>query len=201
MQAPQTQKKPPAGVIFDTSLDEIDHVLALAMLFGLEGRRQVRVPAVSTSRFNLRVARLLDLVARFYGGEQAGDVVVNRNPLPIGMMATGTQATSVPPMLDAVLSKAGADGKSVYPRTLASLTDTADPVALIRNGLSAQIDGNAIVILAGLPANLLAVAVNPDARAWVTRKARVLAIAGGRFDGGGFDAAIRADVAGFRRLL
>jgi hypothetical protein len=201
MQAPQTQKKPPAGVIFDTSLDEIDHVLALAMLFGFEGRRQVRVPSVSTSRFNLRLARFLDLVARFYGGEQAGDFVVNRNPLPIGMMATGTAATNVPPMLDAALLKAGSDGKSVYPRTLAALNDTADPVALIRNGLSAQVDGNAAVVLAGLPANLLAVAANPDARAWVTKKAHVLAIAGGRFDGGGVDPAIRADVAGFRRLL
>ena len=45
MQAPQTQKTPPLAVMFDSSLDgDIDQVLALAMLYGLEGRRQIRVP-------------------------------------------------------------------------------------------------------------------------------------------------------------
>ena len=66
MQASQTQKQPPLAVLFDSSFDgDIDQVLALAMLFGLEGRRQIRVASLSTSRFNLRIARFLDLVARF----------------------------------------------------------------------------------------------------------------------------------------
>ena len=83
-QAPQTQK-PVRAVLFDSSLDgDIDQVLALAMLFGLEGRQQIRVPSLSTSRFNLRIARFLDLVARFYAGDRPGDVV-SRNPAPIGM--------------------------------------------------------------------------------------------------------------------
>ena len=68
MQTPQTQKKPPLGVVFDTSLDGIDHVLALAMLFGFEGTRQIRLPSLSTSRFNLQHAAFLDVVARFFGG-------------------------------------------------------------------------------------------------------------------------------------
>src|SRR5687768_8624133 len=162
MQAPQTPRKLPLGVMFDSSLDgDIDQVLALAMLFGFEGRRQIRVPSVSTSRFNLRAATFLDLLARFYGGEQAGDFVVNRNPLPIGMASVGSQTTAVPPMLDAALAKNGADGKPVYVRTIAGLNDTADPVALMRNGLSAQVDQNAAVILAGVPANVLALLANP----------------------------------------
>ena len=61
----------PPGVAFDTELGDIDHLLALSMLFALEGRRQIRVPSLSTSRFNLQSAAFLDLVARFYGGEQA----------------------------------------------------------------------------------------------------------------------------------
>ena len=120
------------------------------MLFGFEGRRQIRVPSISTSRFNLQAARFLDLVARFYGGEQAGDFVVNRLPLPIGMTTAGKQ-TDRSPMLDAALLKTAADGKPVYPRTLPALNDTAEPVALIRNALSAQVDQNAVVVLAGPP--------------------------------------------------
>ena len=117
MQAPQTQKPPLPGVLFDASLDgDIDQVLALAMLFGFEGRRQVRVPSVSTSRFNLRTARFLDLVARFYGGDRPG-AVINRNPAADRHVAGGqAELTAVPPMLDAALLKTGADGKPAYLR-------------------------------------------------------------------------------------
>ena len=149
MQTPQTQKKPPLGVVFDTSLDGIDHVLALAMLFGFEGTRQIRLPSLSTSRFNLQHAAFLDVVARFYGGEQAGDFVVNRNPLPIGMATTGKQEIDqAAPMVSVVLAQHVGGGRG-YPRGPMNLNDSADPVALIRNALSAQVDRNAAVVLAG----------------------------------------------------
>ena len=199
-QGPQTQK-PVRAVLFDSSLDgDIDQVLALAMLYGLEGRRQVRVGSVSTSRFNLRIAGFIDLVARFYAGDRPG-AVVSRNPAPIGMSMAGAQSERVPPMLDAPLIKSDAQGKAVYHRTLATLNDTADAVALIRNALSAQVDRNAAVVLAGSPANLVALTALPEAREWARRKASVLAIAGGRFDGGTPDPVVRADSAGFRKLL
>jgi hypothetical protein len=201
MQAQQT-RKPPLGVVFDTSLEgEIDQVLALAMLFGFESARQIRVPSVSTSRFNLRTARFLDLIARFYGGEQAGDFVVNRTALPIGMHAAGKESSNVSAMIDAVLLRNGADGKPVYMRALATFNDTADAAALIRNGLSAQVDQNAAVVLAGPPTNLLSVMARPDGLEWVTKKARTLSIAAGRFDAGAADPIVRTDVAGFRKLL
>src|SRR5262245_8952430 len=171
----------PLGVAFDTVLGDIDHLLALAMLLGLEGRREIRVPSISTSRFNLQAARFLDLVARFYGGEQ-----------PIGMTATGKPSDPVP-MLDAALLKTAGDGKPVYPRALTALNDTADPVALIRNALSAQIDRNAVVVLAGGPVNLLGVMARPDGRDWASRKARVVSIAAGRFAAGPVDPIVRRD--------
>ena len=171
MQAPQTQKPPVPAVLFDASLDgDVDQVLALAMLFGLEGRRQVRVASLSPSRFNLRIARFLDLVARFYAGDRPG-AAVTRNPPAIGMSTAGTQIDSVPPMLDAALLKTTADGQPAYPATLQSVNDTADPVALVRNGLSAQVDRNATVVLAGPPTNLVALTTLPEARAWAARKA------------------------------
>ena len=201
MQAAQTQKKPPLGLLFDSSLDgDIDQVLALAMLFGLESRRQIRVSSLSTSRFNLRSARFLELVSRFYAGDRPG-TVVSRNPPPIGMATIETKADTAAPMLDAALLKTGADGKPAYLSTLATSNDTADAAALIRNALSAQVDRNAAVVLAGPPTNLVALTALPDARAWIASKASLLAIAGGRFDGGAPDPAVRGDVAGFRKLL
>ena len=201
MQAPQQKQPPPPAVLFDSSLDgDIDQVLALAMLFGLEGRRQIRVAALSTSRFNLRIARFLELVSRFYAGDKPG-AIVSRNPPPIGMSTADKQTDTVSPMLDAALLKAGADAKPVYVRTLPTLNDTADPVAVIRNALSAQVDRNAAIVLAGRPTNLVALTALPEARAWAARKASVLAIAAGRFDGGTPDPVVRADVAGFRKLL
>ena len=105
-----------------------------------------------------------------------------QEPLPIGMSAVGKQTDEVPPMVSAALAKTGADGKPVYVRGLSKLNDTADPVALIRNALSAQADQNAAVVLAGLPVNLVSLVALPDGREWAARKARVLSIAGGRFD-------------------
>ena len=157
---------------------------------------------MSTSRFNLPTAAFLDLVARFYGGEQAGDFVVNRIALPIGMSAVGQADRRCAADGDAALLKTGADGKPVYPRTLPALNDTADPVALIRNALSAQTDQNAAVVLAGPPVNLVALIALPDGRAGRRRKARVLSDRRRTLRRAAPPIrSMRADVAGFRKLL
>jgi mono/diheme cytochrome c family protein len=192
----------PLGVLYDSSLDGgIDQVLALAMLFGFSATQQIRVPSVSTSRFNLKSAAFLDVVARFFAAEFAGDFVQNKIPLPIGMYSSGRQTDAVSPMLSAALAKVDAEGAAVYSRGIEKLNDTADPVALMRNALTSQTDQNGAIILAGPPVNLLSLMANPDGRNWPVKKVRVLSIAAGRFDNGPADPVIRADVAGFRKLL
>ena len=188
MQFPRRGQPAPLGVIYDSSLDGgIDQVLALAMLFGFAALQQVRIPSLTTSRFTLQNAAFLDAVARFFAADLAGDFVPNKIPLPIGMASTGKPAEAVPPMVSAPLAKVDADGKPVYPRGVEKLNDTADPIALMRNALTAQVDQNGAVILAGLPANLLALMALPGGQDWAAKKARVLSIAGGRFDGNGAD--------------
>ena len=202
MQLSRRDQPAPLGVLFDSSLDGgIDQVLALAMLFGFAALQQVRVPSVSTSRYNLKNAAFLDVVARFFAADLAGDFVANKIPLPIGMASAGKPADVAPPMVSAVLTKTGVDGKPVYARGIEKLNDTADPVALMRNAMTGQVDQNGAVILAGPPTNLLSLMANADARNWPAKKVRVLSIAGGRFDGNGADPQIRADVPGFRKLL
>ena len=193
MQAPQ--RKQVAGLIFDSSLESIDQVLALALVFGFEGRREIRLASVSVSRNNLKTAAFLDLVCRVYAGEPAAGFAQNRNVLPVGMFGEGTTSAAAPPMLEAALSK------PVYKRAVEKLNDTADAVALIRNALTAQTDENAAVILAGPPANLLALLALSDGRQWAARKARVLMIAAGRFDSSQPDPVLTNDAAGFRKLL
>ena len=187
MQAAQ-QRKPAPGVVFDTDLSEIDQVLALALLFGFEGQRQVRVAGLSTSRFNMANAACLDVLARFLGSEQTA-----RNPPPIGMSTVGPEVRAVSAMVTAVVPTPA--------NSIKDLNATADPVAVIRNALSAQVDQNGAVILAGPPGNLLPTIARPDGRDWVTRKARVLSIAAGRFAPGAPDLVAAGDVAGFRKLL
>jgi hypothetical protein len=156
---------------------------------------------VSTSRHSLHRAALLDVVARFFSGEQPGGPAPARAGLPIGMSTVGPPSDEMPPMIAGVLGKAAAGGEHVYVARIRQANDTADPAALIRNALSAQVDGNGAVVLAGPPVTLAALLARPDARAWARSKARVLAIAAGRFTDGPADPLIREDVAGFRRLL
>ena len=203
MQLPRQGQPAPLGVLFDSSIDGgFDQILALALLFGHAAQQQVRIPSLTTSRFSLQNAAFLDVVARFFAAELAGDFVQNKIPLPIGMASTGRQSDAAPPMVSTPLAKADAGGKPVYPRGVEKLNDTADPVALMRNALTAQVDQNGAIILAGLPTNLLALLALPGGRDWAAKKARVLSIAGGRFDrDGGADPVVRADVPGFRKLL
>jgi len=202
MQFSRRGQPPPPGVLFDSSLDGgIDQVLALAMLFGYAATQQIRVPSASTSRYNLKNAAFLDLVARFFAADLAGDFVPNKIPLPIGMYSTGKPTDTVPPMVSAPLAKVRAEGGPQYPRGIEKLNDTADPVALIRNALTGYADQNAAIVLAGAPANLLSLLSNPDGKTWAATKPRVLSIAGGQFDGTAVDPVIKADTAGFRKLL
>ena len=202
MQFPRGGQPAPLGVLFDSSLDGgIDQILALALLFGFAAQQQLRIPSLTTSRFSLQNAAFLDVVARFFAAELAGDFVQNKIPLPIGMASAGKQVDAVPPTVSVPLAKVGPNGQPAYPRGVEKLNDTADPVALMRNALTAQVDQNGAVILAGLPANLLALMSLPGGKDWAAKKARVLSIAGGRFEGSAADPVVRADVPGFRKLL
>ena len=160
MQA-QDQRKPPGAVVFDSSIEEdIAQVLALTLLLGAESKREVRLTSLSVSRNNLKIATFCDLMARFFSVSPS-----------IGMATSVAAKTDVPPMLQAVLDK------PAYNRTLARFNDTADPIALIRNALTAQQDQNTTVVLAGPPANLLGLLALPGSKQLIQKKVRSLIVA------------------------
>jgi hypothetical protein len=166
MQA-QDRTRTTAAVVFDSSLDGIADVLALAMAAGLHSKQEIRLTSLSIARNNLKVASFCDLIARFYGPS-----------LSIGMSEKATAETSVPPMMATALSKQTSEGKPTYARTVDHFIDTADPLALIRNALTAQQDQNTVVVLAGSPVNLMGVLALPNSRQLIQQKVRMLVLAG-----------------------
>ena len=185
----------PTGIVFDSDLgDGVDGVLALALVYGLEGKSEARLISTSTSKANLKSAAFADALARFYAGG------VGRTAPPIGMADNGKLAADTP-LLDAVLDKKTGDGKPVYPSGISKRNDTADPVALIRNAMTAQADQNCVVVLAGPATNLAQVMDLAGGMELIQLKVKLLVMAAGRYPEGAADARVKADIPAVRRLL
>src|SRR5882762_1757052 len=145
----QSQAKPSVGIVYDADLgNSLEDALALASLYGFQGKGESRVIAVSTTRPSLNAAIFADVLVRFY----TGDPGPFGGPTPIGL--TLGKAPADAPLVTAVLGKMSPEGKPAYARGIQQMNDTADPLAVFRNALSAQFDANAIVFLAGPATNL-----------------------------------------------
>jgi hypothetical protein len=159
--------KPSIGVVYDASFGStIDGALALALLYGLQGKNESRVISVTVSKGGINAAIFADVLVRFYTGEPnqfAG-------PTPIGLLLAGKPAADTPMIASVV-------GKPDYPRDITKMNDTADPVATIRNALSAQFDQNALVVLAGPATNLAGVLALPEGKGLIKAKVKLLTIA------------------------
>lgn len=122
------QGRPPVGVAFDCDLGNgADDALALAVLYGLDGKNEARVVSISTSKSNLKSAALAEVIARFYGGDGAFGPFART--LPVGMAEDGKMPEDTP-ALTVPLSRVDAQGKPVYRRTIEKRNDTADVPAL-----------------------------------------------------------------------
>ena len=155
--------KPPAGIVFDSAMDRIDEALALALLYGFDGKEQARVAAIAVSRPDLAAARFCDAVRMFYLNAAAGAFAGFRGGLPIGL-ADGKASAGVP-MLNVALAQKSA---------IHSEIDTADPATLIRNALMAYHDQNAAVVLSGPATDLAKLLAMPGVKDLIARKVRLL---------------------------
>ena len=78
------KENPPVGIVFDADLgNTIDDALALAMLFGFQGKNESRVISVSTTKSSLEAAVFADVLVRFYTGEPGPFA----GAIPIGLCA------------------------------------------------------------------------------------------------------------------
>jgi hypothetical protein len=132
----------PIGVVYITSMDRPDAALALAQLYGFQGKREARLGSVCVTGGGLQTAVYCDLVGRFYtpGPPRNGNQL-----LPVGLPAI----QPLPP--DPPMIRSAIDGK--YDRTIKRISDTSVPEAVIRNGVI--FNAEAVMILSA-PATYLA---------------------------------------------
>ena len=188
------QGKPPVGIVFDSDMSAIDDALALALLYGVEGKNEGRVISISVSAPSLSAAAFCDAVARFYTpGFRGGSAAFGRPPMPIGL-ALGSQDAPSTPMVTSPLARKTPEGKPVYIHGIHKLNDTAEVPALIRNALTAQFDQNAVVLLAGPPTNLVQVLALSGAAGLISQKVQFLAIGAPGQD-------LKRDIAAARKLF
>jgi purine nucleosidase len=166
--------KPPLGVIFDADLgNAIDAVLAMAVLYGLDGKNECRVVATTVSKHSLSSAAMAEVIARFYAGTVSADFGAVGRGLPVGMSIANKSADETP-LLKAVLNRKTPEGNPVYNHGILQLNDTADVHAVIRNAYTSQYDQNCITVLAGPATNLAGVLGLPGVKDLIKQKCKAL---------------------------
>jgi inosine-uridine nucleoside N-ribohydrolase len=195
------QGKPPLGIIFDSDMgNSIDDALALALLYGFDGKNEARVVSVSVSKPNLNAAALCEAIGRFYAGTTNTGFGGFGRTLPIGL-ATASAMAEDTPMLTVPLSKKNAEGKPLYDHGIHKLNDTAEVTALIRNAFTAQYDQNAIVVLAGPATNLVKVLDLPGAKELISHKVRFLSVTAGVYPDGQPEFNVKSDIPAAKKLF
>ena len=163
---------PSVGILYDSAFDTIDDLLALAVLYALDGKNEAHLTAFSVSRPDFAAAQFCDAVKRFYSGAPGGFGA----SFPIGLAAGQSKPLAV---YTALLAKTGDDGKPVYKPALSDFNDTGDPATVLRNALSASQPHNSIMIAAGPLTTLARLLALRDSKEMIALNVRYLAIAAG----------------------
>jgi len=136
----------PIGVVYITSMRRPDAALALAELYGFQGKREARIGSVCVVGAGIGAATFVDLVGRFY---MPGPLRNANQVLPVGLAAVDPLPPD-PPMVKAAVA-------GPYDRTVKKLSDTSLAEAVIRNGVI--FNAEAAIVLSG-PATVLAKALD-----------------------------------------
>jgi hypothetical protein len=121
----QFEGKQPLGVVYNTSMSRPDAALALAMLYGYQGKREARIGSVSVNGAGLGAAIFCEIVQRFYAGGREGN---GNSVLMPGLAAEGPLPAD-PELVKPVVANAK------YVRSIKRVSDTSLPEAVIRNGV------------------------------------------------------------------
>ncbi len=193
------QGKPAQGILYDSDFGRtVDSVLALALLHGLENKKDARIASITISYGNLKAAQLCDVIEKFYASATTGPAAQFAAPFTLGL-GTGNRPDSS--SVTATLAKKDAQGKLAYTSRVRSINDTAEAGVLMRNMLMAQNDENAVIVLAGPATNLVALLDLNGAADLIKRKVKFLALAGGNFEGNQPCPNLSADIPAAKRLF
>ena len=186
------------GVIFDSDMGvNIDSALALAVLYGAASK--IKVIALTVTNPNLEAAAFCDVVARFYTTGGRLKITPPLYHFPIGYAGAGAAASGS--MLTKALSVKGEDGSPVFGVNVKDVADTAEVPVVLRNALSAQKDGAALMVVTGPLTNLVRALKLPGNKEMIVAKIGALILGAGDFSGSAVDPRIRADVPAARRIF
>ncbi len=182
----------PVRIIFDTDVgNDVDDVLALAMLHALETRGEVKLLAVTTTKDNQFAGPFVDLIDTFY----------KRPGIPIGTVRegkTGDDGHFLRPVVES----------GFYPHTLTDSQKAPDAVAVLRKMLAAEKDHSVVIVQVGFSTNLARLLDSkPDlasmipGRELLRSKVRLICVMAGNFAHGPAEFNVATDVEAARKLF
>lgn len=168
----------PASLILDTDIgNDIDDVLALAMVHALESRGEARLLAVTISKDNRASATAVKALNEFYC----------RPSIPIGLVRNGVSKESSG-MLDVLARRRASE-------------DVPDAADVLKRTLENQPDQSVIVVQIGFSTNLARLVASEDGQALVKKKVRLLTLMAGNFVESRPEFNIETDLDSARALL
>jgi inosine-uridine nucleoside N-ribohydrolase len=173
----------PVPVIFDTDMgNDVDDVMALAMLHSLESRGHCRLLAVTVTKDHSLAGPFTDAINTFHG----------RPDVPIGVVKQG--ATPDEGKFNNLAAARLPDGALAFPHDLIRGEDAPEAVGLLRKTLAAQPDATVVIIQVGFFTNLARLLDSPadgisglSGEELVRKKVKLLSLMAGAFqtiDGG-----------------
>jgi hypothetical protein len=163
-------------VIFDTDIgNDVDDVLALAMLHALQSRGDCELLAVTITKPDELAGPFVDAMNTFYG----------RPGLPIGFTHAGLKND---PSKFLLLAEQKDDGKLRYPHRLQRSSDAPAATSVLRQILSREPDESVTLVQVGYFSNLAALLDTPSdsfstlaGRDLVKAKVKLLSMMAGSF--------------------
>lgn len=160
----------PVKFIFDTDMgNDVDDLMALAMIHNLQKRGACELLAVTITKDHPQAAAFVDAVNTLYGYPDT----------PIGVVRDG--AAKEPGKFNLLADEKNADGTLRYPHDLKSGADAPEAVGLIKKILAAQPDGSVVIAQVGFFTNLARLLDDAEGKALVAKKVKLLSIMAGAF--------------------
>ena len=155
-------------MVFDTDLgNDVDDVMALAVLHALQSRGECRILAVTLTNPDPWAGPFVDAINTFYG----------RGDIPIGLRKEG-KPEEESRFLKLVQDRQ--DDKPVFPRDLDPAA-APEAVELLRKTLADQPDQSVVLVQVGFSSNLVRLLESPADQDLVRRKVRRLVVMAGAF--------------------
>ncbi|MFZ2640195.1 MAG: nucleoside hydrolase [Verrucomicrobiia bacterium] len=169
-------KAPPVQIVFDTDIgNDVDDVLALAMLHSLATRGDCKLLAVTVTNPHELSGPFVDAINTFYGRPNIPVAVTRRGPNTGQGKFLGLAAIKD-------------DNAPRYPHQLKSSAESPDPIKLLRQLLAKAADQSLVLVQVGFFTNFADLLDSkPDdisplpGRELVKRKAKLLSVMAGAF--------------------